>query len=62
MTPEEIAAGLTKGQRNAMRGRIVYISKRDALIGKGLLTPRGGTNWTPLGLSVIAHMEKQDGR
>ena len=60
MTPDldRIIAGLSEAQRAAMPGRIVYITKRDGLIAKGLLTPRGGAHWTPLGLAVRQRLQE----
>lgn len=55
----KIAKGLTKAQREALAGRIVHISRRDPLVSKGILTPDGGRNWTPLGLAVRNHLKEQ---
>ena len=58
----KIAAGLNRYEAAAMTSRIVFISKRDSLVRKGLLTPDGGRNWTPLGIAVRDYLRsKNDG-
>ena len=54
----KIAAGLTKAQRNACKGRILHIAKRDPLVEAGVLTNDGGRQWTPLGLAVRNHLQE----
>lgn len=54
------AMGLSRGEQAAVRGRILHIAKRDSLVAKGVLTPRGGRNWTPLGLAVKAILQQQE--
>ena len=63
MTPEQIAAGLTKAQRFwvLQRRQPVGLGKwpvQNALIAKGLATVYPW-QWTPLGLAVRAILEKQ---
>jgi len=57
----KLARGLDVAERSAMMGRIVHMSgrTRDRLTAKGVLTPRGGNNWTPLGLAVRDHLRQQ---
>lgn len=53
---DAIIAGLSSYEHAAMQSRIVFISKRDTLIAKGLLTSDGGRDWEPLGQAVRARM------
>ena len=58
---EQVMKGLTPYEREACKGRILYIAKRDVLVAKGILSARRGSNWTPLGLEVRARLLSSGG-
>lgn len=62
---DKLAKGLTEAQRDCMQGRVVrwkyaaLAQVKSALRRKGLITQsKLGTEFTPLGLALKAHIER----